>query len=104
MLVSAPLAGAKANTGASLHDTMMTAVYTTVNPYPVTPVLNCIYTPNYGDSIEYPQPSSLACLAGQQAQKGLDIIAKIKANPEHTYYPLVSRISTIDLKIIELKK
>jgi hypothetical protein len=32
------------------------------------------------------------------------MINKIKSNPGHTYYPLVTKISPIDLKIIELKK
>jgi hypothetical protein len=40
------------------HDSSMTAVNTTVHPYPITPVQDCIYTPNYGDSIIYPQPAS----------------------------------------------
>jgi hypothetical protein len=40
------------------HDSIFTAVYTTQNPYPVTPVQDCIYSPNYGDSIVYPQPSA----------------------------------------------
>jgi hypothetical protein len=43
---------------ATLHDSTLTAVYTTQNPYPVTPVQECIYSPDYGDSIVYPQPSS----------------------------------------------
>jgi hypothetical protein len=45
-------------TTATLHDSTLTAVYTTQNPYPVTPVQECIYSPDYGDSIVYPQPSS----------------------------------------------
>ncbi len=40
------------------HDTSMTAVNTTVHPYPVTPTQECAYLPNYGDSIVYPQPAS----------------------------------------------
>ncbi len=47
-----------ASATATLHDSTLTAVYTTKNPYPVTPVQECIYSPNYGDSIVYPQPSS----------------------------------------------
>jgi hypothetical protein len=42
---------------AILHDSTLTAVNTTQTPYPITPVQECIYTPNYGDSIVYPQPS-----------------------------------------------
>jgi tetratricopeptide (TPR) repeat protein len=46
---------------------------------------------------------SLAYLMNHQADKAIPIINKIKANPNHTYYPLVSKFSSIDLKIIELK-
>jgi hypothetical protein len=49
---------APADSRASLHDTTMTAVNTTVNPYPVTPTQECIYLPDYGDSIVYPQPAA----------------------------------------------
>jgi hypothetical protein len=43
---------------AILHDSTFTAVNTTQHPYPITPVQECIYSPNYGDSIVYPQPAS----------------------------------------------
>ena len=46
-----------ANTSVNRQDTTMTAVNTTVHPYPITPTQECIYTPNYGDSIIYPQPA-----------------------------------------------
>ena len=40
------------------HNSTSHVINTTTNPYPVTPVQECIYAPNYGDSIVYPQPSS----------------------------------------------
>jgi hypothetical protein len=46
---------------------------------------------------------SLAYLMNHESDKAIPIINKIKANPNHTYYPLVSKFSSIDLKIIELK-
>ena len=46
------------NTAVNRHDTSLAGINTTVHPYPVTPVHDCIYTPNYGDSIVYPQPAS----------------------------------------------
>lgn len=46
---------------------------------------------------------SLAYLMNHEAGKAIPIINKIKANPNHTYYPLVSKFSSIDLEIIELK-
>jgi hypothetical protein len=48
--------------------------------------------------------SSLAYLMNHEENKAVRMINKIKANASHTYYPLVSNISSIDLKIIELKK
>jgi hypothetical protein len=53
------------------HDSIFTAVYTTQNPYPVTPVQDCIYAPNYGDSIVYPQPSSGNYYVYPQGTNGL---------------------------------
>ena len=47
---------------------------------------------------------SLAYLMNHEVNKGLQLINKIKEDPSHTYYPLASKISSIDLKIIELKK
>jgi hypothetical protein len=47
---------------------------------------------------------ALAYIMNHEVEKSIPIINKIKANPEHTYYPLVSKFSSIDLKIIELKK
>ena len=35
--------------------------------------------------------------------KGIQLINKMKADTSHTYYPLASKLSPIDLKIIELK-
>ena len=46
---------------------------------------------------------SLAYLMNHQGSKAIQMIDKIKANPNHTYYPIVSKFSSIDLKIIELK-
>lgn len=46
---------------------------------------------------------TLAYLMNHESDKAIPIINKIKANPNHTYYPLVSKFSSIDLKIIELK-
>jgi hypothetical protein len=47
---------------------------------------------------------SLAYLMNHEENKAIQMMNKIKTNPDHTYYPLVSRISPIDLKIIELKR
>jgi hypothetical protein len=60
-----------ANAVAMPHDSIFTAVYTTQNPYPVTPVQECIYAPNYGDSIVYPQPSSGNYYVYPQGTNGL---------------------------------
>ena len=46
---------------------------------------------------------SLAYLMNHEGNKAIQMINKIKSNPNHTYYPLVSKYSSIDLKIIELK-
>jgi hypothetical protein len=46
---------------------------------------------------------SMSYLMNHEGKKAIDIINKIKENPNHTYYPIVSKISPIDLKIIELK-
>jgi hypothetical protein len=47
---------------------------------------------------------SLAYLMNHDTNKAVHLIDRIKANPNHTYYPLASKISYIDLKIIDLKK
>ena len=60
-----------ASTSVVPHDSIFTAVYTTQNPYPVTPVQECIYAPNYGDSIVYPQPSSGSYYVYPQGTNGL---------------------------------
>jgi hypothetical protein len=46
---------------------------------------------------------SLAYLMNHQDMKSIRLINKIKANTNHTYYPLAAKISGIDLKIISLK-
>ena len=46
---------------------------------------------------------SLAYLMNHQENKGIALLNKIKADTNHTYYPLASKLSSIDLKIIELK-
>jgi hypothetical protein len=47
---------------------------------------------------------SLAYLMDHKENKGVEMLNKIKTDTSHTYYPLASKISGIDLKIIELKK
>jgi hypothetical protein len=47
---------------------------------------------------------SLAYLMNHEENKSIQMMNKIKADTSHTYYPLVSKLSPIDLKIIELKK
>lgn len=60
-----------ASASAMPHDSIFTTVYTTQNPYPVTPVQECIYAPNYGDSIVYPQPTSGNYYVYPQGTNGL---------------------------------
>jgi hypothetical protein len=60
-----------ATASAILRDSTFTAVNTTQNPYPITPVLECIYSPNYGDSIVYPQPASGSYYVYPQNTNGL---------------------------------
>lgn len=57
---------------------------------------------SYEEEAEY--YSALAYLMNHEENNAIQMINKIKSNPGHTYYPLVTRISPIDLKIIELKK
>ena len=47
---------------------------------------------------------SLAYLMNHEEDKGIDMLNKIKSDTRHTYYPIASRLSDIDLKIISLKK
>jgi tetratricopeptide (TPR) repeat protein len=47
---------------------------------------------------------SLAYLMNHETNKGIRLINKIKADSNHTYFPLAVKLSSIDLKIIELKK
>jgi tetratricopeptide (TPR) repeat protein len=48
--------------------------------------------------------SFLAYLRNHEEVKAIQMIDKIKSNPNHTYYPFAARISDIDLKVIEIKK
>jgi hypothetical protein len=57
---------------------------------------------SFRDETEY--YLSLAYLMDHKVNKSIALMDKIKADPSHPYYPIVSRISYIDLKIIELKK
>jgi hypothetical protein len=47
---------------------------------------------------------SLAYLMNHEVNKSVLLLNKIKADTSHTYYPLASKLSTIDMKIIEIKK
>ena len=47
---------------------------------------------------------SLAYLMNHQAKQSISLMEKIRKDTSHTYYPMVTRLSNIDLKIIELKK
>lgn len=47
---------------------------------------------------------SLAYLMNHEEKKAMQMMDKIRYNVNHTYYPVVSKISYTDLKIIELKK
>jgi hypothetical protein len=47
---------------------------------------------------------SLAYLMTHDVNKGVQLLQKIKADTSHTYYPMASKISSVDLKILELKK
>jgi hypothetical protein len=46
---------------------------------------------------------SLAYLMNHQELRGLSLMNKIKADTNHTYFPLAAKLSGIDMKIIELK-
>jgi hypothetical protein len=47
---------------------------------------------------------SLTYLVNNKVHKGIEMMNKIKADKNHPYYPLASHFSSIDMKIIELKK
>jgi len=59
------------NTNVSRQDTTLTTVNTTVHPYPVTPTQECVYLPNYGDSIVYPKPASGNFYVSPQNTQGI---------------------------------
>lgn len=63
-----PLTGNSSNTAPAPHDTSLTAVNTTVHPYPVTPTQECVYSPNYGDSIVYAQSAGSSIIYPQNTQ------------------------------------
>lgn len=46
---------------------------------------------------------SLAYLMNHQETESIRLMNKIKANRNHTYYPLAAKLSDIDMKIIALK-
>jgi hypothetical protein len=56
----------------------------------------------YQDEAEY--YCALAYLMDHKVSEGIGMLNKIKSDTSHRYYPLVSKISGIDLKIIDLKK
>lgn len=71
------------------------------------PLFEHVLTNNTGDSgfrEESEYYLSLAYLRVHKESKAIAIWEKIKADPNHNYYPLVSRLSPIDMKIIELKR
>jgi hypothetical protein len=47
---------------------------------------------------------ALTYLVDHNEVKGIGMLNKIKSDTSHRYYPLASKISGIDLKIIDLKK
>ena len=57
---------------------------------------------SYGEEAEY--YLALACLMNHEEDKGIQLLDKIRADKNHTYYPLALELSAIDLKIIALKK
>ncbi len=65
-------------------------------------ILNNTGDSSYREETEY--YLSLAYLMNHEVNKSIRLINKIKADTSHTYYPLALKLSSIDLKIIELKK
>jgi len=65
-------------------------------------ILNNTGDNSYREETEY--YLSLAYLMNHEVNKSIRLINKIKADSSHTYYPLALKLSSIDLKIIELKK
>ncbi len=56
---------------------------------------------SYQDEAEY--YLSLAYLMNHQERKSIQLLSKIRSDSGHTYYPVVSKYSTLDLKILNLK-
>lgn len=66
-------------------------------------VLNNISKDNsFQEEAEY--YCALAYLMDHKEAKGIGMLNKIKSDTSHRYYPLASKISSIDMKIIDLKK
>ncbi len=57
---------------------------------------------SYREEAEY--YLALACLMNHEEDRGIQLMDKIRADRNHTYYPLALELSAIDLKIIALKK
>jgi len=57
---------------------------------------------SFQDEAEY--YISLAYLMNHEEDKAITMLDKIKRDKNHTYYPIASKLSFIDLKIIALKK
>jgi TolA-binding protein len=65
-------------------------------------ILNNRSENSYQEEAEY--YCALAYLMDQKVSTAIGMFNKIKSDPNHRYYPLASKISGIDLKIIDLKK
>lgn len=65
-------------------------------------ILNNTEDSSFREETEY--YLSLAYLMNHEINKSIRLINKIKSDTSHTYYPLALKLSSIDLKIIELKK
>ena len=79
-----------------------------LNHFPESETLfTSILNPSSGDKSFQEEAEyylSLTYLMDDKENKAVGLLNRIKADKNHTYYPLASRISNIDLKIIELKK
>ncbi len=57
---------------------------------------------SYRDDAEY--YAALGYLANHESKQALELINQIKTNPDHKYYYLVRNMSSLDLKIVAIKK